>query len=231
MKYKFLTIPFVILFFYSVPSTADLCKSSCGIAPELKYNGPYTLLSPKNLLKDYPSKDSFGNVQAVIEIPAGRTEKWEVDKEDGDLKWNFKKGKPRVLKYIGYPGNYGMVPRTLLPKELGGDGDPLDIILLGPPLNRGDVVPAKLMGVLKLLDNGKQDDKLIAVQLNSPLKKSNSLKELNEQFPGIKEILEQWFANYKGNGKMKSNGFRNLEEAEKILKEASEQFEKAASKK
>jgi len=231
VKYKFLTIPFVILFFYSVPSTADLCKSSCGIAPELKYNGPYTLLSPKNLLKDYPSKDSFGNVQAVIEIPAGRTEKWEVDKEDGDLKWNFKKGKPRVLKYIGYPGNYGMVPRTLLPKELGGDGDPLDIILLGPPLNRGDVVPAKLMGVLKLLDNGKQDDKLIAVQLNSPLKKSNSLKELNEQFPGIKEILEQWFANYKGNGKMKSNGFRNLEEAEKILKEASEQFEKAASKK
>ena len=124
-----------------------------------------------------------------------------------------------------------MVPRTLLPKELGGDGDPLDIILLGPPLNRGDVVSAKLLGVLKLLDNREQDDKLIAVQFNSPLKKSNSLKELDEQFPGIKEILEQWFTNYKGNGKIKSNGFGNLEEAEKILKEASEQFEKAASKK
>ena len=124
-----------------------------------------------------------------------------------------------------------MIPRTLLPKEFGGDGDSLDIILLGPPLNRGDVVSAKLIGVLKLLDNGEHDDKLIAVQLNSPLKKSNSLKELNEQFPGIKEILEKWFTNYKGNGKMKSNGFRNLEEAEKILKEASEQFEKAAAKK
>ena len=228
---KILTISFLILSFYSIPSAADWCKSSCGISPELKYNDPYTLLSPKNLLKDYPSKDSFGNVQAVIEVPAGRTEKWEVDKEDGDLKWNFKKGKPRVLKYIGYPGNYGMVPRTLSPKELGGDGDPLDIILLGPPLNRGDVVSAKLVGVLKLLDKGEQDDKLIAVQLNSPLKKSNSLKELDEQFPGIKEILEHWFVNYKGNEKMKSNGFRNLEEAEKILKEASEQFEKAASKK
>ena len=187
---KILTIPCLILFFYSTLSAADNCKSFCGIAPELKYNGPYTLLSPKNLLKDYPSKDSFGNVQAVIEVPAGRTEKWEVGKENGDLKWKFKKGKPRVLKYIGYPGNYGMVPRTLSPKELGGDGDPLDIILLGPPLNRGDVVSAKLVGVLKLLDNGEQDDKLIAVQLNSPLKKSNSLKELDEQFPGIKEILE-----------------------------------------
>ena len=132
---KILTISFLILFFYPAPLAADLCKTPCGIAPELNYNDPYTLLSQKNLLKDYPSKDSFGNVQAVIEVPAGRTEKWEVDKEDGNLKWNFKKGKPRVLKYIGYPGNYGMVPRTLLPKELGGDGDPLDIILLGPPLN------------------------------------------------------------------------------------------------
>ena len=228
---KILTISFLILSFYSTPTAADWCKSSCGISPELKYNDPYTLLSPKNLLKDYPSKDSFGNVQAVIEVPAGRTEKWEVDKEDGDLKWNFKKGKPRVLKYIGYPGNYGMVPRTLMPKELGGDGDPLDIILLGPPLNRGEVVSAKLIGVLKLLDNSEQDDKLIAVQLNSPLKKANSLKDLGKQFPGIKEILEQWFTNYRGNGKMKSNGFRNLEEAEKILKEASEQFEKATAKK
>ena len=124
-----------------------------------------------------------------------------------------------------------MVPRTLMPKELGGDGDPLDIILLGPPLNRGEVVSAKLIGVLKLLDNSEQDDKLIAVQLNSPLKKANSLKDLGKQFPGIKEILEQWFTNYRGNGKMKSNGFRNLEEAEKILKEASEQFEKATAKK
>ena len=228
---KILTISFLILSFYSTPIAADWCKSSCGISPELKYNDPYTLLSQKNLLKDYPSKDSFGNVQAVIEVPAGRTEKWEVDKEDGDLKWNFKKGKPRVLKYIGYPGNYGMVPRTLMPKELGGDGDPLDIILLGPPLNRGEVVSAKLIGVLKLLDNSEQDDKLIAVQLNSPLKKANSLKDLGKQFPGIKEILEQWFTNYRGNGKMKSNGFRNLEEAEKILKEASEQFEKATAKK
>ena len=228
---KILTIPFLILFFYSTLSVADNCKSSCGIAPELKYNGPYTLLSAKNLLKDYPSKDSFGNVQAVIEVPAGRTEKWEVDKKDGNLKWKFKKGKPRIVKYIGYPGNYGMVPRTLLPKKFGGDGDPLDIILLGPPLNLGDVVSAKLIGVLKLLDNGEQDDKLIAVQMNSPLNKSNSLKELGEQFPGIKEILEQWFANYKGNEKIQSNGFRNLEEAEKILQEASEQFEKAASKK
>ena len=124
-----------------------------------------------------------------------------------------------------------MVPRTLLSKESGGDGDPLDIILLGPPLKRGEIASAKLIGVLKLLDKGEQDDKLIAVQFNSPLKKANSIEELNKSFPGITQILELWFTNYKGNGQMISKGFGDLEEAEKILSEASEQFEKAASHK
>jgi len=55
-----------------------------------------------------------------------------VKKPDGIMKWAFEDGKPRVIKYLAYPGNYGMIPRTLLPKELGGDGDPLDIIMLGP---------------------------------------------------------------------------------------------------
>ena len=228
---KTLTISFLFLFFHSTYSSADSCNLPCGIAPKLKYTDPFTLSSPNNLLKHSPSKDTSGNIQAVIEIPAGRTEKWEVDKKDGNLKWNFKKGRPRVLKYIGYPGNYGMVPRTLLSKESGGDGDPLDIILLGPPLNRGEVASAKLIGVLKLLDKGEQDDKLIAVQFNSPLKKSDSIEELDERFPGITQILELWFTNYKGNGKMKSKGFGDLEEAERILYEASEQFEKTATQK
>ena len=147
---KFLTIPLLFVLLHSISASANSCISPCGIAPNLKYIDPYILSSPDNLLKHSPSKDAFGNIQVVIEIPAGRTEKWEVSKEDGNLKWNFKKGKPRVLKYIGYPGNYGMVPRTLLSKESGGDGDPLDIILLGPPLNRGEITSAKLIGVIHL---------------------------------------------------------------------------------
>ena len=208
-------------------SWAETFNFSCGVAPGFNFTGPYILASDKNLLKDWPSMDESGNINAVIEIPAGRTEKWEVDQAEGNLKWNFKKGRPRVLKFIGYPGNYGMVPQTLLSKETGGDGDPLDIILLGPPIDRGKVVSAKLIGVLKLEDDGEQDDKLIAVQFNSPLKKTDSIEELNERFPGISQILELWFTNYKGNGKMKSNGFGNLEEAEKILGTASHQYQES----
>jgi inorganic pyrophosphatase len=228
---KIFTILLLFLIFQPTYSSAYSCTLPCGIAPELKYIDPYTLSSPNNLLRHSLSRDLSGNIQAVIEVPAGRTEKWEVDKKDGNLKWDFKKGKPRFLKYIGYPGNYGMVPRTLLSKDSGGDGDPLDILLLGPPLKRGEVVSAKLIGVLKLLDDSEQDDKLIAVQFNSPLKKSDSIEELDERFPGITQILELWFTNYKGNGKMKSNGFGDREEAERILNEAADHFEKAAIQK
>jgi len=225
---KFLATAFLIIILSPFDSGAESCKSPCGIVPNFKYTDPYTLSSPKNLLKDWPSKDQSGNIHAVIEIPAGRTEKWEVDKEDGNLKWDFKKGKPRVLKYIGYPGNYGMVPQTLLSVEAGGDGDPLDIILLGPPINRGEVAKAKLIGVLKLEDGGEQDDKLIAVQFNSPLKKVDSIEELDERFPGITQILDLWFTHYKGKeGEMESKGFGDLKEAEKILNEASDHYQKS----
>tara|TARA_B100001079_G_C16305557_1_gene467561 strand:- start:79 stop:855 length:777 start_codon:yes stop_codon:yes gene_type:complete len=222
---SFIGTAFVVLFFIGSDPVNAGDEIIYGVAPGLKYLDPYTLAGPKNLLNDYPSQADEDRINVVIEIPAGRTEKWEVRKPDGVLAWNFKKGKPRVLKYIGYPGNYGMVPRTLLPRELGGDGDPLDVIALGPPALQGSVVEAKLIGVLKLSDRGERDDKLIAVLSNSPLYKADSIEELDEKFPGISQILEVWFVGYKGPDKMLSTGFGGPEEARAILKEASEYFE------
>ena len=220
--HKFCTL---ILFLSLVPSTLYGETANSGVAPGFKYIDPYTLVSEKNLLKDIPSFDSKNRLNVVIEIPAGRTEKWEISKPDGVLKWNFKKGKPRFVKYIGYPGNYGMVPQTLLPKDLGGDGDPLDAIVLGPPMLRGSIANGKLIGVLKLLDDEEMDDKLITVSPNSPFYKVDSLEELDEKFPGITDILKIWFSNYKGPGKIEFIGFSGVTEAEKILKKAAEYYQ------
>lgn len=206
------------------PSIVYSETTHSGVAPGLTYLDPYTLVSEQNLLKDIPIHDSENRLNVVIEIPAGRTEKWEVRKPDGALAWNFKKGKPRLVKYIGYPGNYGMIPQTLLPKELGGDGDPLDAIVLGPPMLRGSIGKAKLVGVLKLLDDDEKDDKLIAVSANSPFYKVDSLQELDEKFPGVTDILKIWFLNYKGSGKIEFKGFAEVTEAEEILKKAIESY-------
>ncbi len=181
---------------------------------------PYTFDSDKNFLTDFEPSNADGAINVVVEIPAGSNAKWEVTKPDGVLKWEFKKGKPRVVKYLPYPGNYGMVPRTLLPKELGGDGDPLDVIVLGPAVARGSVISARLVGVLRLLDGGEQDDKLLAVAQDSPLAGVHNLAELRSDFKGVLSIIETWFANYKGPGEMQANGFGDVDEAQQILRQS-----------
>lgn len=174
-----------------------------------------------NLLTDFNPINKNGEVNVVVEIPAGTREKWEVDKTDGKVKLEYIDSHPRIVNYIGYPGNYGMIPQTLLPKELGGDGDPLDVIVLGDPVERASVISCKLIGVLLLKDRGEQDDKLIAVQVGTSFYENlNDIDELQEKYNGVAEIIEFWFANYKGPGKMKAMGFDDKAAALKILESA-----------
>ena len=192
--------------------------ASCESNSSKKSDVNETNVEPKkNLVDDYPPMTDDGFVNAVIEIPAGTVEKWEVDKASGDLELEHMDGKPRIINYLGYPANYGMIPRTYLPKELGGDGDPLDVLILGRPLERGSAVACKVIGVLVLLDRGEQDDKLIAVQKGSKLSHINDIETLKSEYKGITEIIEMWFSNYKGPNKMVSKGFANREQAMEIL--------------
>jgi len=190
----------------------------------------FTLLSSQNAqknnlaLKQYDSINDDGSVNALIEIPAGTLEKWEYNKITGQIELELINNKPRIINYLGYPANYGMIPKTLLKKENGGDGDPLDVIVLGPPESKGSIVKCKIIGVLYLIDNSEQDDKLIAISNNSNLKNINDVGELNDIYDGILKILEIWFTNYKSGGQIKSKGYGNSESASNILESARNQF-------
>jgi inorganic pyrophosphatase len=199
-------------------------REAIGHAKNMSMVDKYTLAGEKHLFRGYPPVDAYGNINVVVEIPSGTTAKWEVDKTTGQLKWEFKKGKPRVVSYLGYPGNYGMIPRTLLPKELGGDGDPVDVIVIGPAIPRGSVIRARPIGVLKMLDDGEQDDKIIAVLLNSDLGRISSIEELRCKFKGVAEILLIWFSNYKGLERMQAKGFGSATEARNLIKAAVEAY-------
>ncbi len=179
-----------------------------------------TLAGEKHLVRDYSPLDPSGNINVVIEIPTGSNEKWEVDKTTGELRWEVRNGNSRIVEYLGYPGNYGMIPATLLPKSMGGDGDPLDVLVLGPALARGSIVSARAIGVLSLLDGGEQDDKIIAVMSDSVWGSVTSMEELKREFAGVGNIIEIWFSNYKGPGKMESKGFSEVAHAQKIIRAA-----------
>ena len=171
----------------------------------------------KNFLKDHKTFNEDGTVNVVIEIPAGISEKWEVSKTTGSLSREFYMGKPRTIDYEPYPINYGMIPRTVLPSRVGGDGDPLDVLVLGNSLTQGDVVKVKIIGLVKMEDFGEQDDKIIAVPINSKLSNFDNLIQLNDKNPEIVQKIKVWFENYKGKNIVNFLDYGNVKEANDLI--------------
>ena len=180
----------------------------------------------RSFLDDYEPINAQGSINAVVEISSGTLEKWEVDKKSGKIERDIENGRHRKINYLGYPSNYGMIPRTQLPKELGGDGDPLDVLILGEPIPRGSVVQVKLIGVMNMLDDGERDDKLIAVLTDKTIFSNiDNIEEFDRLFPGSLLIIRTWFANYKGGNRISFIGFGEKDIAEKILFDAIENYE------
>lgn len=98
-------------------------------------------------------------ITAVVEIPSGSRNKYELDKESGLIRLD------RVLySAVHYPGDYGFIPRTL-----AEDGDPCDVlVLLNEPTFPGCQIDARPIGVLRMLDRGEPDDKILAVPCHDP---------------------------------------------------------------
>jgi inorganic pyrophosphatase len=184
----------------------------------------HTLVTSANPLSAVPARNADGSVNALVEIPAGTGAKWELRKADGALVWEIQDGRPRVVQFLAYPANYGVIPRTLLATEDGGDGDPVDVLVLGSALPRGSVVRVRPIGVLRMLDQGDRDDKLLAVSADSPFADVRDVAELDARFPGVTAILETWFASYKGLGEVETRGFGGADEADATLGRAERSY-------
>ena len=189
------------------------------------YTRPDTIDTSRDFLRSLAPRTPDGHVQVVVEIPAGTNAKWEVEKESGHLAWERVEDSLRVVQYLPYPGNYGMVPRTWLPADQGGDDDPLDVILLGPQVERGSVVEARIVGVIRMIDRGEQDDKLIAVDVNHWFGTIQTLDQLHTDYPGVVSILTTWFESYKGPDVAVVQGVDDEEDARTTLNRAIQAYE------
>ena len=125
-------------------------------------------------------------ITTVVEIPKGSRNKYELDKDTGLIKLD------RVLySAVHYPGDYGFVPRTL-----HEDGDPLDVLVhVNEPTFPGCLIEVRPIGVLKLLDRGEPDDKILGVPVNDPYHEEYyDIADLPGHY--LKEV-EHFFAIYK----------------------------------
>ena len=157
------------------------------------------------------------NFWAMIEISKGSKNKYELDKETGRLKLD------RVLfTSTHYPQNYGFIPLTY-----SRDYDPLDVLVLcSEDILPMSFVECKPIGIMTMIDNGLPDDKIIAVAVSDPFYKNyQDISELPEH---IMAEIKHFFQVYKTlEGKDTSvDEFRDREEAEKIIQEALDDYNK-----
>jgi len=153
--------------------------------------------------------------RVVIEIPRGSKIKYELDKRTGMIRVD------RVLySSVVYPANYGFLPRTYC-----DDGDPLDALVLGTePVVPLALLEARAIGVMRMADEGHQDDKIIAVHVNDPA--VADYRDVNELPRHVLREIQRFFEDYKKleHKEVVVEDFLGREEAERTVIEAIELY-------
>ncbi len=133
-----------------------------------------------------PRKSTPEILDCVIEIPRGGRLKYELDKDSGLLRLD------RVLySAVFYPANYGFIPRTYC-----DDHDPLDILVIGQePVIPLSLLTARPIGVMQMIDQDEEDDKIIAIHEHDPA--YNHLRDISQLPEHTLNELQRFFEDYK----------------------------------
>lgn len=162
-----------------------------------------------------PSAITPTDFTAVIEIPKGSKCKYELDKATGFLKLD------RVLyTSTHYPANYGFLPRTY-----ADDGDPLDVLVLcSEPIYPMTLIRVYPIGVMRMLDGGKMDDKIIAIPFSDPT--YLGIRTVDDLPPHILDEMMHFFSVYKQleNKQTAVKSLFGAKKAEEIIAEAIESY-------
>jgi inorganic pyrophosphatase len=176
------------------------------------------MLNLLHVLSPFTSEDN-NVVNCIVEVSAGSINKYEIITESGQLKLD------RVgYSSLAYPFTYGAIPQTW-----DYDGDPLDVEIVNvtEPLVPGSLVEARIIGIMKFVDGGEVDDKIIAV-LNDD-KRSDHIKSYKDLGEYWEKETKYYWENYKA---LKKPGasvvetFSDTEEAIKVIKECEERYTK-----
>lgn len=158
-----------------------------------------------------------GTVNTVVEIPQGSTLKIEWDRKNAAF--TLDRVEPQIF---AKPVNYGFIPQTL-----DEDGDELDTLVICPePIPTGVWLEAKIIGVMKFVDDGEVDDKIIVVPADDR-NNGDSITSLDDLGERWKQQVEHHFTHYKDlkkPGSTKVTGWGDIEEAKVVIKESIERY-------
>ena len=160
-----------------------------------------------------------GIFNTIVEIPKGRRSKFEIDKQSGLIKLDR-----YLYSSAMYPGDYGLVPRTL-----AEDGDPLDVlVMVNEPTFSGCLIECRALGLFKMTDRGDNDFKILAVPNTDPtFAEMQDLSRVPRHY--LREV-EHFFATYKaleGTNLVQTQGWDDVEAAHEEITKGIERFEQA----
>ena len=162
-----------------------------------------------------PKRITPEDFMAVVEIPKGSKKKYELDKETGLIRLD------RILyTSTHYPANYGFIPRTY-----GDDLDPLDVLILcSEPLEPLTLVQCFPIGMISMIDNGRNDEKIIAIPFNDPT--YNEYTDISQLPKHIFEEMSHFFTVYKAleNKETAVNEVSGRESALQIIAQAIDSY-------
>lgn len=167
-----------------------------------------------NLWHDIPVGDNLPeSFNTIIEIPKGSNNKYEIDKDTGLISLDRAN-----YDSSPYPFDYGFVPQTLWE-----DNDPLDVVVISTyPLHPGILVEVRPVGVIRMIDEGESDYKVIAVPVND--KRWDDVNDLEDINKHRLEEYKHFFLTYKTlNGKnteVTIDGVGDKKEAIDVLKKS-----------
>lgn len=158
-----------------------------------------------------------GTINVVVEIPTGSNHKIEWNRDLAVMQLD--RVEPRIF---AKPTNYGFIPQTL-----DEDGDELDVLLItDDPLTTGIVVESRIIGVMKFVDDGEVDDKVIAVPADDR-NTGNAIQSLADLPTQLIKQIEFHFNRYKDLKKPGSTvveGFEDIAVAQQVIGEAIERW-------
>lgn len=176
-------------------------------------------------LNEIPAgKNAPSEVNVVIEVPMGVSPvKYELDKDSGALFVD------RVLHTaMYYPCNYGFIPQTL-----GGDGDPLDVLVASTvPVTPGCVLPARVIGVLMMEDEKGEDEKILAVPATKIFPYFDNVKSYRDLPEILIKQITHFFEHYKDlekNKWVKVTGWKEAADAESLIRAGLDRHVKKAA--
>ncbi len=185
----------------------------------------FVLLSCSSKVITYNELNSFdehNQLQAVIENPQGTNAVINYNSTKNRFEQDTINGRTKEIEFLAYPVNMGFIPSTHIDDNRKDSHKNFDVLVLGEVLKTGQIVSVKPIGILRLKENGKLNQKILSIPIDKDLQTLNikNFKDLSKNHSKVREMIGEWFQFYDKSSNVEILGWSDEKMALKEVKKS-----------